>query len=619
MRWVRLPPEVHALVTGARDSVLLETSRFDAENWRSFLFLRAERVIAASTLDEVPELFRQIEAELAAGLHVAGYVGYECGYHFEHVGSGDVEVGAMPLAWFGVYREPVVFDHRLGCFEDDFALPSARVDELPARFADAVALETSEGEYCRKIERIKEYIAAGDTYQVNFTDGVRVPCAMPVEVAFEVLGRQQPVAYSSLMNVGGQHVLSLSPELFFRINGDRITTRPMKGTMPRGLDCAEDRAAAERLANDEKNHAEHLMIVDLLRNDLGRICEMGSVRVEEIFSVERYRTLLQMTSTVSGRVRGGLSWYEIFRAMFPGGSITGAPKVRTMEIIQEMERGPRGVYTGAIGFISPRRDGVFNVAIRTMVLGEGEARMGVGGGIVADSVAREEYGECLLKAAFLTRERREFELIETMLWDGEYFLLEMHLDRLCGSAEYFEFVCEREVVAARLAEEARGFRVGARYRVRMLLDEVGRVSVAAVELGADAGAVRARFSEERTDSGDVFLRHKTTRRELYERELSRARAEGFGEVFFFNERGEVTEGAISNVFVRLGGRLVTPPAGVGALPGVLRRHLIETGQAEERVLTLADIADAEAVFMGNSVRGLVRVHISGLRGHEVVI
>ena len=489
MRWTPLPSYVHSLVAATPGSVLLETSRCDAENRRSYVFLQAERVIAAWSLDEVPEVFRRIEQALGAGFHVAGYVGYECGYHFERFGDrfgGALERETLPLAWFGVYREPGVFDHALGCFEGGFvpreAAPSA--DELPERFADEVALEMPEQEYCAKIRRIKEYIAAGETYQVNFTDRVRMAAEMSADVAFGTLLREQPVPYSALLSVEGQHILSLSPELFFRIEGGGIVTRPMKGTMPRGLDCAEDRAAAARLSSDEKNRAEHVMIVDLLRNDLGRICEMGSVRVEDIFSVERYRTLLQMTSNVSGRLRGGLSRYEIFKAMFPGGSITGAPKIRTMEIIREMERGPRGVYTGAIGFMSPDGGAVFNVAIRTLVMKDGEARMGVGGGIVADSEPRDEYRECLLKASFLHRGWNDFQLIETMLWDGGFFLLDMHLDRLEDSAAYFDFPCDRADAAARLAAETGAFRAGCRYRVRLLLDAAGGIAITFAELVA---------------------------------------------------------------------------------------------------------------------------------------
>jgi len=609
-RWTRLPAEVHALVARTPDTVLLETSRFDAENGRSFVFLGAVRTISAWRLDEIPELFQQVEAALATGLYVAGFVGYECGYHFERFAGIDVEAGELPLAWFGVYREPVVFDHVQGCFVGDVSLSEAAV-ELPEQFVDAVALEISEEDYCAKIRRVKEYIRAGETYQVNFTDRVCVETGVSAAAAFGALVRQQPVAYAALLHIAGQHVLSLSPELFFRREQSRIVTRPMKGTMRRGLDCAEDRAAVVRLRNDEKNRAEHVMIVDLLRNDLGRICEMGSVRVEELFSVERYETLLQMTSTVSGRLRGGLSYYEIFKGMFPSGSITGAPKIRTMEIIHELERGPRGVYTGAIGYMAPDGTAAFNVAIRTLVMKDGEARMGVGGGIVADSEPMEEYRECLLKAAFLARRRHDFQLIETLLWEGNYFLLEMHLERMEASADYFNFLWDRETVVGRLEEVEKGFQLGERYRVRMLLDEAGEVTVAAVKLSAEALMGRVRLSMERTSSADVFLRHKTTRRELYEREFAAARAEGFDEVIFRNERGEVTEGAISNVFVRRAGRLLTPSLRCGVLPGVLRRHLLESDvSAEECVLTVEDLESAEAVFLGNSVRGLREVRLS---------
>lgn len=592
----------------------MQTSRFDAANWRSFVFLKAEREISASSLDEVPELFRQVDAALAAGFHVAGFVGYECGYHFERFDGVAVGGQALPLAWFGVYREPVVYDHVRGCFEGGWELPAVEGGspvELPVRFAERVELGIPEEEYCAKIRQIKEYIRAGETYQVNFTDSVCVPVKVSADVAFGTLVRQQPVAYGALLNVAGQHVLSLSPELFFRIERGRIVTRPMKGTMRRGLDSAEDAEAAVRLKNDEKNRAEHLMIVDLLRNDLGRICAMGSVQVEDIFSVEVYKTLLQMTSTVTGRLREGLSYYEIFKGMFPSGSITGAPKIRTMQIIHELERGPRGVYTGAIGFMSPSGAAAFNVAIRTLVLKDGEARMGVGGGVVADSEPLEEYRECLLKAKFLTRPHYDFQLIETMLWDGDFFLLSMHLDRLEASAEYFGFLCDRATIAARLAEEASVFEAGERYWVRLLLDGVGKVTVTAAKFVPDKPTGRVRLSEARTSSKDRFFRHKTTRRELYLREFAKAREDGFDDVLFMNERGEITEGAISNIFIRKAGRLLTPPLSCGLLPGVYRRSLLETdASAEECVLTIVDLESADAVFLCNSVRGLSEVKLS---------
>jgi para-aminobenzoate synthetase/4-amino-4-deoxychorismate lyase len=315
-----------------------------------------------------------------------------------------------------------------------------------------------------------------------------------------------------------------------------------------------------------------------------------------------------MTSTVAGTLRGGVDWYEVFCALFPSGSITGAPKIRTMEIIEELERGPRGVYSGAIGYIAPSGAAQFNVAIRTLVLNNGEARMGVGGGIVSDSEAAAEYRECQLKASFLRTERAEFQLIETMLVEhGVVNLLPLHLDRLSASAEYFGFACNRAEVESAIAERLVELASG-RHRLRLLFDREGCVSLAHTPLGEQAGEVAVRISQHVVDSRDVYLRHKTTRRELYDSELAAAREAGFDEVLFVNERGELTEGAISTIFVGRNGRLLTPPLPSGVLPGVLRRSILESdATAGEGVVTLEDLHGAEAVFIGNSLRGLRRV------------
>jgi para-aminobenzoate synthetase / 4-amino-4-deoxychorismate lyase len=609
-QWTQLPAWLHSVVAQNSNSVLLQTSRFDEFNKRSLLFANALRTITAVNLKEIPGLFRQIEEALASGLHVAGYVGYECGYHFEHFDGIAATQSNLPLAWFGVYRAPATYDHARGQLEGESDLPVAEqaCEDTPERFAEYVGLAIAKDDYCAKIQEIKRYIAAGETYQVNFTDKVCVATTLSPDQAFGVLLQQQPVAYGAFLNVADHHILSFSPELFFRIDGDTIVTRPMKGTMSRGLDVAEDAEAALRLQRDEKNRSEHVMIVDLLRNDLGRICTMGSVQVEDIFSVEKYETLLQMTSTVSGTLRHGLSYYEIFKAMFPSGSITGAPKIRTMQIIHEIEHRTRGVYTGAIGYISPNGSSTFNVAIRTLILKDGEARMGVGGGIVADSEPSEEYRECLLKAQFLVRPRRDFQLIETMLWDGDYTFLAMHMDRLESSAEYFSFSCERAAVTAQLMDSANLFQPEHRYRVRLLLSATGSVTLSTTQLTLDSPTGSVRLSPERTFSGDVFFRHKTTQRKLYERQYAEAQANGFDDTIFLNEREEITEGTISNIFVRRGGRLLTPPLSSGVLPGVFRRHLLEI-DAEEQVMKLADLESADAVFLCNSVRGLWRVKL----------
>lgn len=605
-QWTRLPTQAHRLAAENPGTVLLETSRFDPSNRHSYLFLNPISTLVANDLNEIHQIFSQIEAELAQGNYVAGFFSYECGYHFEHSSAAAVFTPEkLPLAWFGVYPQPIVFHHESGHCEGGELEESPQND--PVTVTNKVTFGISEEDYRAKILQIQRYIADGDTYQVNFTSSVSFQTPLPAAAIYQSLSQQQPVAYSAFLNLPNRTILSFSPELFFRREGDRIITQPMKGTMARGLDLIEDAEAAQRLHNDEKNRSEHVMIVDLLRNDLGRICTMGSVQVEDLFSVEKYQTLLQMTSTVSGTLQPGIGYYDIFHSLFPSGSVTGAPKVRTMQIIRELERQQRGAYTGAIGFFAPRNRAVFNVAIRTLVLQNTKANMGVGGGIVADSDPLDEYKECLLKASFLARAPQNFQLIETMLWDKEYFLLSLHMDRMEASAAYFNFRFDHISILSRLNEHAKSFESEKKYRVRLLLNAHGDASIESLPITTEASTIQVRLSEERTTSSDIFLRHKTTRREFYDREFAKARAQGLDEVLFINERGEVTEGAISNLFVEQSGKLLTPPLASGVLPGVLRRHLLETVKAEERTLTIADLESAEAVFLGNSVRGLRKI------------
>jgi para-aminobenzoate synthetase/4-amino-4-deoxychorismate lyase len=610
-QWSHVPKRWRSMVAETEDSVLLETSRFETGNRQSLLFLNPIQILSASKLDQIPALFRQLEEALASGFYVAGFVSYECGYHFQSLKDVALIPSELPLSWFGVYREPLVHHHQASCEESEATQsPIDEPNDLLEMFPGQTFLTISEDEYCAKVGWIQEYIRAGDTYQVNFTDAIDAQVSSSADEIFATLSRRQPVAYSAFLNIAGNQILSFSPELFFRIDDGQIVTRPMKGTMRRGRDYGEDVEAAVRLQHDEKNRAEHVMIVDLLRNDLGRICTMGSVHVEDIFSVEKYRTLFQMTSTITGRLRPELGYYDIFRSLFPSGSITGAPKIRTMQIIRQMEQKPREVYTGAIGFISPDRSSIFNVAIRTLVLKDGRVRMGVGGGIVADSVPLDEYRECELKASFLVRPKPVFQLIETMLWNGGYAFLPMHLDRLELSASYFEFSFDRSLVIQQLLERSNQFPPGEQYRVRLLLDPRGKMAITATAYRPDRSTGYVRLSSERTSSDDIFLRHKTTYRDRYERSYTEARADGFDEILFLNERGEVTEGAISNIFIQRGGRLFTPPLSSGVLPGVFRRHVLETNaSAEEQVILLQDLESADGVFLCNAVRGIRQVNL----------
>jgi para-aminobenzoate synthetase/4-amino-4-deoxychorismate lyase len=591
-------------VASTPGSALLQTSRFDAENFRSYLFLRPAR-----TLSPGRALFDEIEQALADGAYVAGFFAYECGESLKDLAHCELRNSNPPAAWFGVYPQAFVFDHRTGEFEgrppdDRMAEHSEPRQSFEIRDPH---LGISGQSYARKIAAIQEYICSGDTYQVNFTDKLHFEFSGSPAAMFGALAQSQPVQYSAFLNGENWQVLSFSPELFFRVNERRIVTRPMKGTARRGADIVEDEAIARWLHNDVKNRSENVMIVDLLRNDLGRICEYGSVRVEQLFAVEKYQTLFQMTSKVSGTLRPEVRNSDIFESLFPCGSVTGAPKHRTIEIIQEMERGPRGVYTGAIGFFSPAREAVFNVPIRTVVLTNSQGAMGVGSGIVIDSQAEDEYRECLLKSEFLTLREEPFQLLESILWSDGYSFLPLHLERMELSAAYFEFNFNRQVILAALDEEKKQLPCGERAKVRVLLERSGAVLVSHVPVEEPAGTGKVIVSASRVFSGDRFLRHKTTRRELYDRQYAQVRSQGFDEVLFLNEREELTEGAISNVFIEKQGQWFTPPVACGLLPGIYRRHLLESGRAAEKSLQMQDLLFADSVYICNAVRGCRKV------------
>lgn len=608
------PSAYYSIVSGSANSILLETSRPDLENENSYLFVNPIRVLTVETLDEIPGLFLQIEKYLREGHYVAGFMSYECGYHFEPAISKNLpKVSGLPLAWFGVYQRPFVFSHVSGQFEPELPAQCRGLTRPvgPATFPIYNGrLAMNYADYRERIEAIKNYIAAGDSYQINFTSKVLFDFPVPPAGLFAALRDRQKVSYAAFIHIENWNILSLSPELFFRIKDGRILTRPMKGTAPRGRDLTEDARLQARLQKDPKNCSENVMIVDLLRNDLGKIAETGSITVNELFAVEKYETLFQMTSTISGTLRPGTTFYEIFRALFPSGSVTGAPKFRTMQLIQELETDSRGVYTGAIGYFSPNHDAVFNVAIRTAVLDGNSGEMGVGGGIVFDSAAPQEYEECQLKAHFLTRPRPSFQLLESLLWDGDYHRLHQHLERLKSSVEYFSFACNEDEVLSALEQNQRQLRAGSAYKVRLLLHHDGTISVENIPLVPQSARGTVILSPSRVSSQDRFLYHKTTHRDLYERLHAEARQQGHEDVLFLNQRGELTESAHNNVFVEICNRLFTPPVDCGLLPGVFRRHILENEpRAAERTLTSNDLRAADAIHLCNSVRGLRQVDL----------
>jgi para-aminobenzoate synthetase / 4-amino-4-deoxychorismate lyase len=608
-----LPHEFRRLAAETPDSVLLETARASTDSASSYLFLHPERILTAETISDIPDLFVQIDQALAEGLYVAGYLSYEAGYAFEsslHALAPD----AGSLGWFGVYREPQIFDHRSG------QSTVSQAEELISPSTEVV-LDLAAPEYLRRVQEIRRFIEAGDTYQANLTTSAHWSTALPPLGLYQSILREQPVEFAALLHCEGRHLLSASPELFFRREGDQIVTKPMKGTAARGMDTKEDVERATWLAADEKNRSENLMIVDLLRNDLGRICVPGSVQAVDLFRVEKFPTLFQMTSTVKGTLRGDVSNFDLFRALFPSGSIVGAPKIHTMQILHALEQKPRGVYTGAIGFFSPKGDATFSVAIRTVVLQEGQASMGVGSGIVYDSDPAEEYFECLTKTSFLSRRTPAFDLLETLLWqDSSYVSLSEHLNRMAGSAEYFDFPFDRAAAEAALHQESRVFGCSGSHRVRLLLSRNGLIATSSSTIAAPSReAVTLLLSPHRTDAQDLYLRHKTTRRHLYDKELIHAQTHRCADALFQNTAGELTEGTIHNLFVFHAGLWHTPLLQSGVLPGIERAHrLRRRPNVRESTLTLDDLVSAEALAICNSVRGVryvervVRETTSGL-------
>lgn len=453
--------------------------------------------------------------------------------------------------------------------------------------------------YNATVARIKSLIFAGDCYQVNFTFPLDFEWFGSPLALYGRLREQQPVRYGGFVGDGRQGLVSLSPELFVERLGNRLVTRPMKGTASRSV-------PAEQLHESAKDRAENLMIVDLLRNDLGRVADNGSVVVNRLFEIEEYPTVWQMVSEISAQVEGR-SFGDILRALFPCGSITGAPKVRAMQIVGELEAAPRGVYTGALGWLAPDGDFRLNVAIRTLeLMAGGRGKLGVGSGIVADSDAAAEWAECQLKSGFLRASDPGILLIETLRREcGAYPRLAGHLERLRRSAAWLGFVFdEQQVMAALGAQPADGI-----WRIRLTLARDGQLEIGSFPLGDEpAGPRQALLAADTIDSSYPLRRHKTTDRAVYDAALATLAADTqLFDVIFLNERGEVVEGARSNVFVERDGILLTPPLASGALPGVLRAELLASGRAREAVLRPEDLV--AGFWLGNALRGLVRVSL----------
>lgn len=555
-------------------------------------FTEPHAVLEAKSLEDVAAIFEQVDRYTSQGYYAAGYVSYEAAPAF-HPEMAVHEGAEMPLAWFGIYSETQA--------------------PKPADDADyevsAWALEGSVPEYKNGIQKIRQAIEEGDTYQVNYTERLTAGFKGDAQAFYRQLARNQQADYSAYLDIGRHQILSASPELFFRIDGSRIRTKPMKGTAPRGRTNGEDEAILDVLLESEKERAENLMIVDLLRNDMSRLAKPGTVQVPKLFEAEKYPTVHQLTSTVEGELPDGLSVFDWFKALFPCGSITGAPKVSTMRYIAGLEQTPREVYCGAIGYITPEKNAVFNVPIRTVVIDQDKsaARYGVGGGITWDSTSDGEYEELLTKARVLTDQRPEFALLESLkLEDGTYPLAARHLERLKKSAAYFRYALDEEAVMGQLESLASEHPEGL-FKARLTLGRNGEIELAAQPAAPIEQPVRCALAKAPVDSNDPFLFHKTTNRRVYEQHQNQAR-NAFS-VLLWNEREELTEFTIGNLVAEKDGRFYTPPVSSGLLAGTYREQLLEEGRIETKVLKKDELHTFDALWFINSVRGWMEAEL----------
>jgi para-aminobenzoate synthetase/4-amino-4-deoxychorismate lyase len=596
-------------MAGRAPFVLLDDARGDGAA-DAHVFENPVQIFVARRPAEVAEVLAAADAARSSGGTLAGYIAYEAGLALEGklAPLAASRTGAAgPLVWLGLFEEPRT-------------IPAANVPQWLGEHGGGHASlgplvpQLSPGGYADDFDRLQEAIRAGDIYQANLTFPLAGSFRGDPLALYTALREHARAGYGGVVFDGQHWLLSLSPELFVSLRDGEAKAKPMKGTRPRSADPGADAALAEELATSVKDKAENLMIVDLMRNDLSRVAEAGTVRVDAPFAVESYPTVHQMVTTVRARLHEGHGAMDLVRALFPCGSITGAPKIRAMELIAEVERDARGPYCGAIGRIGPGGETAFNVAIRTLRLTEienahGTAVLGVGSAIVADSEMLPEWRESLIKAGFASRAAPGFDLIETMRFDPDQGipLLELHLERIKASAAELGFAFDRHVARNRI--QALCFDLDGPARVRLLASHRGESALEAAPLPQPfVEPVACIALPLPVDPGDWRLRHKTTDRDFYDLARAVAADEGATEALLVRDDGRVTEGSFTNLFVERDGVLLTPPASLGLLPGVLRRSLIASGQACEAELTLDDLDDG--FLIGNSLRGLMRARLA---------
>lgn len=548
-------------------------------------------IFSTDKVEEVKPILAALELEHRAGKYLAGYMSYEAAQAFEPNYRTNKNL-TMPLIWFAS------FDH-----------PVEQMNDLTNKKYQLSNWESvmAESEYNADIASIKHAIEQGKTSQVNYTTRLTSQFSGDSFSFYQQLLTNQQADYSAYLDIGRFKILSASPELFFQINQDNITTKPMKGTIKRGKTLAEDEANKQYLLDSDKERAENLMIVDVLKNDLRKLAVPGTVKVPEQLAIETYPTLHQMTSTVTAKLKEDSQIIDWFTALFPCGSITGTSRLNTMNLIEQLETTPREVYCGAIGYITPEREVIFNVPIRTVVIDDQEkqATYGVGGGITAGSVAQQEYQETQTKAAFLTKKNDPFSLIESLqLTNGYYPYLTYHLKRLRESTEYFGYSLDEKAISDQLLSYAKEHSIGD-YKVRLLLNATGDTELSAEIIQRPNKTVTSYLAKEPIDKDNRYLYHKTTIRDHYE-ELAIDEPNNFS-TLLWNEEAELTEFTIGNLVLKVDGHYLTPPVESGLLPGTFRQHLLDQKKITEHILMKKDLARADEIWLINAVRGWVKV------------
>ncbi len=572
----------------------------DSQNQKTELYHHFNFIKKHSVKDNPDDFLNTLEKKIKQGFWGVGYFEYEFGYLLDPALKSLIP--SIPenhsLAWFGftpVPAQPVLFPS-LNSFS---SFPVYELNNI----TPSITIE----EYNEAFTEIKNEIQKGMTYEINLTFKLKFQFSGDIFKFYLDIRNSQPTPYSALIFNGKDYFLSFSPELFFHKKGSRIYSKPMKGTAPRGSSRKEDLQLAKQMKKDPKTLAENVMIVDLLRNDLGRMS--SKVTVPKLFEVETYRTLLQMTSTVKGILKPAQPLSALIRNLFPCGSITGAPKISSMNIIQRLEKEPRGIYTGAIGVFSPAQTSIFNVAIRTVKLSGKKGELGIGGGIVHDSNPESEFEEALLKSRFLTHPPLSFSIFETLLWtpSSRFKYLSLHLGRLLKSCRFFQHPFNLKQFKQKLILYTETLSPEP-HRIKIIVHKTKEIEILSEPFSTNLpSSPMLKLSSKKTDPTNLFLYHKTTLRNLYEEEFRISQKQGYYECIFLNNREELTEGCITNLFLKIKNELCTPQLSCGVLPGILRHTLLSRKKVKEKILTLNDLEQAEEIYVGNSLRGLIKM------------